>query len=175
MRPARYHPLLVALHWLTAASLLGLLVAGTLLLAPFANDAPHKLLSFRLHMGLGGITLILLLIRLGVRLITQHPPPAATGHPALDRLAGGTHWALYATAIAMAASGAVLSASSGLPDAVFGDGPMPPDFAAFPARAVHGLLATLLMALIVLHVAAALWHQFWRRDRLFARMWFGPR
>ena len=34
-------------------------------------------------------------------------------------------------------------------------------------------LTASLMALIVLHVAAALWHQFVRRDGLLRRMGFG--
>jgi cytochrome b561 len=40
-------------------------------------------------------------------------------------------------------------------------------------RALHAITAKLLMALIVLHVAAALWHQVVRRDGLLRRMGFG--
>jgi len=36
-------------------------------------------------------------------------------------------------------------------------------------------VSRLLGLLVVLHVLAALWHQFVRRDGLMARMWFGPR
>jgi cytochrome b561 len=36
-------------------------------------------------------------------------------------------------------------------------------------------LAVLLVGCIVLHVLAALYHQFVRKDRLFRRMWFGRR
>jgi cytochrome b561 len=39
----------------------------------------------------------------------------------------------------------------------------------------HGYLALLLVGCIVLHVLAALYHQFVRKDRLFRRMWFGRR
>ncbi len=41
--------------------------------------------------------------------------------------------------------------------------------------AFHGASWTILLLLIILHVAAALYHQFWRRDNLFGRMWFGNR
>lgn len=173
--PTRYHPLLVALHWLLAAFILGLLVAGTFSLAVKSNSDPAKLLSFRMHMALGVTVLFLMVLRLAVRLTTRQPPRAETGHPLLDRLARATHWALYAVAIAMASSGLALSVASGLPDAVFGGGPMPPDFADYPARQVHGFLARALMVLITLHVVAALWHQFIRGDGIFARIWFGPR
>ena len=42
-------------------------------------------------------------------------------------------------------------------------------------RGVHGLAANILLLLIVLHVGAALYHQFIRRDNLIARMWYGAR
>jgi cytochrome b561 len=173
--PRRYHTALVVLHWLLAVFLIGALAAGSLVLAPVPNSDPGKLTSFALHMGLGLTILVLMLVRLAVRLSTAHPPRVATGHALADRLAPAVHWALYAVAIAMAVSGMVMSRQSGLPDAVFGSGPMPADFAGLPARAAHGLLSKLLMALILLHVAAAAWHQLVRRDGVMARMGFGPR
>lgn len=41
--------------------------------------------------------------------------------------------------------------------------------------AFHGASWTLLLLLLILHVAAALYHQFIRGDNLFGRMWFGSR
>ncbi len=41
--------------------------------------------------------------------------------------------------------------------------------------AFHGFSWTVLLFLIILHVAAALYHQFLRKDNLFGRMWFGSR
>jgi cytochrome b561 len=43
----------------------------------------------------------------------------------------------------------------------------------FVFRAFHELSWKILLALIVLHVGAALFHQFWRRDNLLGRMWYG--
>jgi cytochrome b561 len=40
-------------------------------------------------------------------------------------------------------------------------------------RSVHYAISRLLMAVIVLHVAAALYHTFDLRDGLLRRMWFG--
>ena len=171
----RYHPVLVALHWLLAFCLIGLLIAGTTLLAPVPNDAPQKLLSFRLHMGLGLVTLVLMVARLAVRLTTQVPDSAVTNSGTLNLIARANHWLIYVFAFLMAGSGIALARASGLPDAVFGDGPMPPDFSGYAARQVHGVASRILMALIALHIAAALWHQYIRRDGLFTRMWFGPR
>jgi len=52
---------------------------------------------------------------------------------------------------------------------------LPVNFDALPPRAVHGLVAKLLMLAIGLHIAAALYHHFIRRDGLLSRMGFGPR
>ncbi len=172
--PSRYHPALVALHWVLAFCLIGLLIAGSTILAPLANDDPGKLMSFRLHMALGLVTLFLLVLRVAVRLTTRTPPRLRTGNALIDRLGPLTHWALYILAFAMALSGMTFARASGLPDAVFGTGPMPESFA-HPARAVHGIASRLLMAVIALHIAAALWHQFVRRDGIMTRMWFGTR
>lgn len=172
--PQRYHPVLVTLHWLLAACLIGLLIAGSFILAPLPNDDPAKMISFRLHMGLGLVTLALMALRLGVRLFTSHPPRIDTGNALINRLAPATHWALYILAFAMAISGMTFSRASGLPDAVFGEGAMPAGFD-HPARVVHGVASRLLMALIALHVAAALWHQYIRGDGIMARMWVGRR
>lgn len=171
--PARYHPALVALHWLLALMLAGALIAGTTVLAPMPNSDPQKLISFRMHMGLGLTILVLMLVRLAVRLRTPHPPKAPTGVALFDALAPVVHWALYAAAIAMALSGVWLSMASGLGAAVWGGGPMPADFAGYPARAIHGVLSKLLLGLIVLHVLAVVFHGAVRGDALLARMWFG--
>ena len=78
--------------------------------------------------------------------------------------------------LVMAGSGIAMSVLAGLPQIVFGGvGTLPVDFNALPPRAVHGIVAKLLMLTIALHVAAALYHQFVRRDGLLARMGFGPR
>lgn len=73
----------------------------------------------------------------------------------------------------MAFSGAMLALQSGLLDALWGNGTLPSDFRAFTPRRVHGLLAKLTMALVALHVLAALYHQFVLRDGLLGRMGLG--
>jgi cytochrome b561 len=42
-----------------------------------------------------------------------------------------------------------------------------------PTEDIHGYLAYALFALAGIHIAAALWHQFVRRDHLLRRMWPG--
>lgn len=175
--PSRYHSALIALHWVLAILIAGALVAGGAVLEPMANTDPDKLMAFRMHMGMGmGVAiLILMVVRVAVRLRTPHPPKSSTGHAALDALAPLVHWGLYAAVIAMALSGIGLSVSSGLAGAVWGSGPMPPDFAGNPARAVHGILGSVIMGLILVHVLGALLHGVFGGQGVMGRMWFGPR
>lgn len=170
MNPARYSPTLVILHWVLALMLLGALIAGTFVLGGTPNSDPDKRISFIMHMSIGVSILLLMLLRLYVRLSRPQPAPFDSGAPVRDAFGRAVHWALYALAIAVAVSGIALSVTSGLPDALFGAGTLPPDFWAYPARAVHGVLTKLLAALIVLHVGAALWHGVVRKDGIFARM-----
>ena len=176
MQPARYHTALVALHWLLALLLIVALSMGTFALKTVPNSSPDKIDALRGHMIAGGLILLLTLVRLAVRLKTAHPAPASTGYALLDRLAPATHWALYGLVLLMAGSGVAMSVLAGLPDIVFGGvGSLPVNFDALPPRAVHGIVAKLLMLLIAMHIAAALYHQFVRRDGLLARMGFGRR
>jgi hypothetical protein len=66
---------------------------------------------------------------------------------------------------------------SPLPGIVFAASgtPLPKSFSAYPTFQAHFWLATLLVGLIVLHVGAALHHQFVQRDGLLRRMGFGRR
>ena len=176
MQPARYHGALVALHWLLALLLIAALAIGTFALKTVPNSSPDKSDALRGHMIAGGLILLLTLLRLAVRLKTAHPAPASTGYALLDRLAPATHWALYGLVLLMAGSGVAMSVLAGLPGIVFGGvGSLPVNLDALPPRAVHGIVAKLLMLAIALHIAAALYHQFVRRDGLLARMGFGRR
>jgi cytochrome b561 len=176
LSPARYHTALVILHWLLAVLLIVALAIGTFALKTVPNSSPDKIDALRGHMIAGGLILVLTLVRLVVRLKTTHPAPATTGFALLDRLAPATHWALYLLVLLMAGSGVAMSVLAGLPGIVFGGvGTLPVNFDALPPRAVHGIVAKLLMLFIAMHFAAALYHQFIKRDGLLRRMGFGPR
>ena len=172
----RYHTALVTLHWLLAAGLIFALGVGTFALDPLPNSSPDKVGALKGHMIVGISIGVLMLIRLVVRLKTTHPAPAPTGNALLDKLAPLAHWALYLLVFAMVASGMGTALLAGLPDIVFGGvGSLPADFKGLVPRAVHGIVAKLLMLTIALHIVAALYHQFVRRDRLLARVGYGPR
>jgi len=176
MTPKRYHLALVVLHWLLALLLIVGLAMGSFVLSALPNSSPDKISALQGHMIAGGLILVLTLIRLVVRLKTKHPAPVSTGHAVLDRLAPLMHGALYMLILLMAASGIATSVLAGLPGIVFGGvGALPVNFDALPPRIVHGIVAKILMLAIILHVAAAVYHQFIRHDGLLSRMGFGSR
>ena len=173
----RYHPALVMLHWVLAL-LIGLaLLGGSIFLDDMPNSDPQKIEALQGHMIVASLILLLMLVRLGVRLRTAHPPKADTGYSLLNQLALWAHWALYVAVFGMIVSGITMSIVIGLPGIVFfGSGdPLPATFEGTLPRLAHGAFASILMLLIAGHVAAALYHQFVRKDGLLSRMWFGKR
>ncbi|MEM1286660.1 MAG: cytochrome b/b6 domain-containing protein [Pseudomonadota bacterium] len=173
----RYHPALVALHWLLALMLFVALIVGTVALDPIPESDPAKIDALRSHMIAGLAIGVLMLIRLAIRLRSTHPPEADIGNALLNRAAKWAHWGLYLLVFGMVGSGIAMSAMAGLPPIVFGGSgdPLPASFNDLPPRAAHGLFATLLMLLILGHIAAAFYHEFVRHDGLIGRMWFGKR
>jgi cytochrome b561 len=171
--PKRYNPALVGLHWLVAALIFIMLVMGYTRLGGTPNDAA-KIQTLGLHMPIGITIVVLTVIRFAVRLSTKKPAPATAGHPLLDKLGVATHYLLYLAALSMGLSGMGISALAGLPAIVFErSGSLPADFAAFGPAIAHGFLSFVLSGLVLMHIGAALYHQFIRKDNLLARMWFG--
>ena len=168
--PTRYHPVLVALHWLIALLVFTALAAG-FFVKGLPNE-PAKMQPLSIHMLVGQSILFLMIARLVIRFITKRPAPADTGSPLLNKAAGLVHALLYVAVIAMAIAGMGTVAQAGLnqPGAS-----LPEDFFAFPARYGHGYTAIILIVLIAGHVGAWAFHQFIRKDNLFSRMWFGKR
>ena len=171
---SRYHPVLVALHWLLALMIIGLLCLGFFVLANMPNTDPKKLDILVWHMAGGMFVLVLMILRVIIRIWSARPATATTGSPLLDRLASVAHYSLYVIVLLMIASG---WATGWLISGVFqphGE-PLPNTFAVFPTFQAHAVLATLLAILIAAHIAAALYHRFVLKDGLFRRVWFGQR
>lgn len=167
MQNFRYALPQVAVHWLAALAIVFLLATGILVLEDMPNTA-EKIGNLRIHMILGGLAGMLVVARIVMR--RRLPaPPAMPG----DKLAHAGHMALNLAILLMAASGMLLVLQSGTLDAVFGNGTLPENFKDFTPRKVHGLVAKIAMALIVLHVGAALHHQLIVKDGLLSRMRFG--
>jgi cytochrome b561 len=171
---SRFQPVLVALHWLLALMIIGLLCLGFFVLANMPNTDPKKIDILVWHMAGGMFVLVLMILRLIIRIWSARPATATTGSPLLDQLASAAHYSLYVIVFLMIASG---WSTGWLIRSVFqryGE-PLPNTFAVFPTFQAHAVLAALLAILIAGHISAALYHQYVLKDGLFRRMWFGER
>lgn len=169
----RYHPLQVSLHWLVV-----ILIFATFLLGKTMSGLPNdsgKILSLGLHMALGFTTLLVMVVRWIARSRLPRPTPVTAGNAFFDWTGKAVHYTLYALVILMAVSGMSLSLQSGLIPIIFGGSgaSLPADFYAFQARRLHGVIAPALLVLVVVHVGAALYHQFILKDNLLSRMGYG--
>ncbi len=168
-QPRRYHPLLAGLHWVLAVLIVTNLAGGWLLTQSPSPADSAKLGALRIHVAVGLTVLVLTLVRLGARLRTRRPPPVQAA-PVLRWSASVVHWGFYGRVLAMASSGLGLAQMSGLFEAFKGDRPLPQHLERFPPFAGHALFAEVLIAFIAVHLAAAVFHQFVRRDGLLDRM-----
>lgn len=169
----RYTRTAIALHWLMALLVIGLLGVGTWMTG--LKPSPTKIAVYTWHKWIGLTVLILTLVRLGWRL-RHAPPPLPTGTPAWQRrAAAASHALLYALLIAMPLTGWLQNSAAGFPLTWFGLFKVPPlvdrNKEAFAFwQETHEWLAWLLMALILLHIAAALKHHLIDRDEVLRRM-----
>ncbi|MBC7956747.1 MAG: cytochrome b [Cytophagales bacterium] len=171
---SRYTPVAMAMHWVLALAIVGSFSMGVYMAdLPFS---PQRLKLYNWHKWAGVTILALSALRLLWRL--THQPPADQPMPAWQRLAAhGTHYLLYVLFFAVPLVGWAYSSAAGFPIVWFGVLPLP-DFVPMDkalAEAIkpwHGYLAFAMAALVLMHVAAALKHQFIDRDGLLSRMWF---
>lgn len=165
----RYGPLASALHWIAAAGTLALLVLGFAAAGASTDGARAAILRF--HVPLGLLVFVLTLVRAVWWALDRRPEPPP-GQPRWQaRVAYATHLHLVLFTIVLGISGVGMMARSGAGPILFAGAPGPlADFSKYIQFSVHGTVAALLIALLFLHVLAALHHQFVRRDALFARI-----
>ena len=172
-RPAVYNPIARLLHW-TLFLLIAAEFAVALLMPDIHRDTqPIGLVA--LHIGLGTLILSLMVLRLVWRIVGG-PTPAPAGHGWQRGAARGVHDLLYLGFLVLPLLGWANASARGWAVHWAGLATLPAlaDKGAGWARAsgdVHQVVAYALMALIGLHVLAALQHQFLLRDGLIQRMW----
>jgi cytochrome b561 len=169
----RYNALAITLHWL-----IFILVASGFALALYMTElplSPQKLRYISWHKWIGVTVFALALARVGWRLAHPAPPLADSIPPWQRSAANATHLLLYALIVAIPLSGWLMSSAAGVPTVYLGIIPLPNPLArdkelAELIRSVHALLNYTLLALVIVHVAAALKHHFIDRDDVLARM-----
>ncbi|HSW70518.1 MAG TPA: cytochrome b [Gammaproteobacteria bacterium] len=166
-----YGPLSKFFHWVV-----GILVILMLSLTFFINDLPNKALKgtiFNAHKLLGLTILTLMLLRLIWALLNKKPslPNTKPWERWAEHL---VHWSLYLGLLLMPIAGWVGSVAGGKPPRVglkklnlpLEKNEALSDF----SFSVHNTLAIILIVLISLHVLAALYHYFFKKDGVLQRM-----
>lgn len=171
----RYSNVAAAFHWVTVVFVLFQLWLGF----SFADMAqgPERASLFMWHRTVGALILLVAIARLTYRL-TNPPPPYPPELPAWERIAGTwNHRLFYLLLIALPIGGllAVSGHTPGKTIELLGGIAIPkiPGISkqlGETAGELHSLGAWLLCALIVLHAAAGLKHQFIDRNRAAGRM-----
>ncbi|KQV66147.1 cytochrome b [Rhizobium sp. Root1220] len=160
------------LHWLMAACILAMLFIGVGMLS---TVMPKYVPLLATHKTLGIAILILALIRLVVRFVYGAPALPAD-LPAPMRLAAHlSHYALYALMIGMPLIGWAMLSTAAYPVVLYGDIRLPPilpqsDSLHTLLWGAHFYLAFAFFALVLMHLAAALFHALVRRDGVFQAM-----
>jgi cytochrome b561 len=170
-----YLPIQKALHWLMAALIFVLVPVG-ISIANILKPGPVTNALFEVHKSLGLTVFALALIRIAVRW-RYGAPPLVPGLPAWQRTAATiSHYGLYLLVVLTPLAGwtatSVCCAPVNLYWTVPVTLPVPPGDleAAHPIFLVHNTLALTLTALVIVHVSAALYHHFRRRDETLLRM-----
>lgn len=191
----RYGVYAITLHWLMALIILLMLASGLILGGieridgksylpitgkeiPFMGDGFITLYNFfNIHKSLGITLLALAMLRLLVR-IGYGAPLAPIDTPLWQKfIAKFTHFALYFLMIAIPLTGYLYASTTGYPIDFFLTGIFIPTISALKDSNLesifhenHELLADALMALLVLHIGAALKHHFRDKDNIMWRM-----
>ena len=160
-------------HWLMAALIVLQIPLG--IMAASWRVSPTKLDLFVWHKSFGVLILTLAALRLLWRLANA-TPALPGGMPAWEHTAARiSHFLLYTLMIVLPLTGWVINSAKNIPFRIFWLAPLPaivaPDQALGETFArIHGALALLLVAVLVVHVGAALRHHFVKRDKVLVRM-----
>lgn len=171
--PSHYGVVAKSFHWLMFLIIAGLVILG--LSFEDMEKGPDKIWWIGVHKAFGIVVLILVLLRLSWKLANAAPLLPHTLSPLEKKLAHAGHAALYALMFAMPISGWLISSAAGYPVSVFGWFTMPSlvapdkDMAHF-FEETHEFFANALIAMVSLHVLAALLHHFYHHNNVLRRM-----
>jgi cytochrome b561 len=161
------------LHWLVAACVLT--TAPVAIAMVSVGEGPTQNLLYNFHKSLGVLILILMILRLINRLARGAPIADPGIEPWQKIVSSAVHGSLYGLLIVMPIVGYFANSAFGASTPFFGLFDLPPmigknEALATPLFAIHRWMGWLLIILVLMHVGAALFHYFIRRDNVLQRM-----
>ena len=155
-REGFYHPTQITVHWMIVFLVLFQFLSGGGMEEAFDGAREGTALGLSgtawVHGLIGTSIGLLMLFRLWARRAHPIPPPPESEPHALQYVSRGVHYAFYALLIGLPVLG-LLAVLTGIG----------------PLAGLHALGAWVLLILVVLHFAGAMWHAF-RRDGVVKRM-----
>ena len=161
------------LHWVSAVWVFGLIGLG-LVMVNLVNVSSQKFELYQLHKSYGFLFGLGLTARLFWKLFAQRPKTSVRG--LMGKIATANQYLMLSMLFLMVASGYALASFSIIPTPINVLGwnvpsLLTPDMMMEQrATAVHHDIAFVLMALIVSHSAAAMFHHFILKDKTLTRM-----
>lgn len=172
----RYGAIAIVLHWTMALLVIGLTVLGLYMVTlPDAGFDTTKIVLILYHKELGMLVLVLLVPRLAWR-VTQVLPQLAVSLPDWQKIAARfVHLSFYALMFALPITGWLMSSAAGIPVSLLGLYTLPDlvghnDLLFQQLIDVHKYLGYALVCCIAMHMGAALWHHFARKDDTLRKM-----
>ena len=170
---AHYARLTIVAHWMSALSFA--LVLGAIWAREWIEEYAMRVNLLGMHRQLGMVLLILWVVRITARKIYPKKP---SGKPLSDLQKVAVfmcHSALYALLLAMPVLGWMLSNAHGAEVRMFGMFNLPhlvgrDSDLEDTLMTAHEYCAYLMVAMVTMHISAALWHHFVRRDHILAAM-----
>ena len=161
------------LHWLVAASVLTTVPVAIAMTN--VEKGPTQDFLYNLHKSLGVLILLLMILRLINRLAVGAPIAEPGIEPWQKAVSSAVHTALYVLLFAMPIVGYIANSAYGAATPFFGLFNLPAavgqnEALAKQLFALHRWVGWLVVGLVLLHVGAALYHHFARRDTVLQRM-----
>jgi len=172
----RYGVIAIFLHWFMAILILVLIGLGLYMVdLPDVGFNTQKIVLIVLHKELGMLVLALVLIRLVWRIGNVMPllPPHV---PSWQKFAArSVHLAFYGFMFAMPITGWLMTSAAGIPVTFLGLFVLPDLISPNIYRMeffieIHNVLAYGLIAVVFIHIGAALMHQFIYKDDILKRI-----
>ena len=161
------------LHWLTL-----ILIVFTVALVLIRDEIEGKTIRLALinnHRSVGVLILVLLIVRVIAKFVIRKKIPDHGLTPILDLAAKFHHLLMYLVLLSLPLLGWAQTSAAGKTVSIFGWINLPSivkedsDFSETLAD-YHQNAAWLLLALVLVHVIAALWHHFIRKDNVLKSM-----